>query len=74
MMHTGNLETLQNAIGHYGTINLALGNTNLEPRLRPNGFGPKLNLTAPEVNAIIAFLRTLSGTNLYVDSKWSNPF
>lgn len=74
MMHTGNLETLQNAIGHYGTINLAAGNTNLDPRLRPNGFGQKLNLTAPEVNALIAFLRTLSGTNLYVDSKWSSPF
>lgn len=74
MMHTGNLVTLQNAIGHYGTINLAPGNTNLDPRLRPNGFGQQLNLTAPEVNALIAFLRTLSGTNLYVDSKWSSPF
>lgn len=74
MMHTGNLATLQNVIGHYGTINLAPGNTNLDPRLRPNGFGQKLNLTAPEVNALIAFLRTLSGTNLYVDSKWSSPF
>lgn len=74
MMHTGNLATLQNVIGHYGTINLAPRNTNLDPRLRPNGFGQKLNLTAPEVNALIAFLRTLSGTNLYVDSKWSSPF
>lgn len=74
MMHTGNLATLQNVIGHYGTINLAPGNTNLDLRLRPNGFGQKLNLTAPEVNALIAFLRTLSGTNLYVDSKWSSPF
>jgi cytochrome c peroxidase len=74
MMHRGNLETLQTVIGHYGTINLAPGNTNLDPRLRPNGFGQKLNLTAPEVNALIAFLRTLSGTNLYVDSKWSSPF
>ncbi len=74
MMHTGNLETLQTVIGHYGTINLATGNTNLDPRLRPNSFGQKLNLTAPEVNALITFLRTLSGTNLYVDSKWSSPF
>jgi cytochrome c peroxidase len=74
MMHTGVITTLQVAIGHYGTINLAPGNTNLDPRLRPNGFGQQLNLTAPEVNAVIAFLRTLSGTNVYVDSKWSNPF
>jgi len=74
MMHTGVITTLQAAIGHYGTINLAAGNTNLDPRLRPNGFGQQLHLTAPEVNAVIAFLRTLSGTNVYVDSKWSNPF
>jgi cytochrome c peroxidase len=31
-MHTGNLATIQNVIGHYGTINNA-GNTNLDPRL-----------------------------------------
>jgi cytochrome c peroxidase len=74
MMHTGVITSLQAAIGHYGTINLAPGNTNLDPRLRPNGFGQQLHLTATEVNAVIAFLRTLSGTNVYTDSKWSNPF
>ncbi|MES2747743.1 MAG: cytochrome-c peroxidase, partial [Bacteroidota bacterium] len=74
MMHTGVITTLQAAIGHYGTINLAPGNTNLDPRLRPNGFGQQLHLTAPEVNSVIAFLRTLSGSNVYVDSKWATPF
>jgi cytochrome c peroxidase len=73
-MHTGNLATIQNVIGHYGNINLAPGNTNLDPRLAPNGFGQKLNLTAPEVNALVAFIQTLSGTNVYVDTKWSTPF
>ncbi|WP_158729816.1 MULTISPECIES: cytochrome-c peroxidase [unclassified Flavobacterium] len=73
-MHTANLNTLQNVIGHYGTINLATGNTNLDPRLRPNGFGQKLNLNASEVDALIAFLKTLTGTNVYVDTKWSTPF
>lgn len=74
MMHTGNLVTLQNVIGHYGSINLAPGNTNLDPRLRPNGFGQQLHLTATEVNSLIAFLRTISGTNVYTDAKWSSPF
>ena len=74
LMHTGNLATIQNAIGHYGTINIAPGNTNLDPRLRPNGFGQRLNFTAPEVNGLIAFLRTLSGTNVYTDIKWGSPF
>lgn len=74
LMHTGVFTNLQTVIGHYGTINLALGNTNLDPKLRPNGFGQQLNLTAPEVNALMAFLKTLSGSNVYVDSKWSDPF
>ena len=74
LMHTGNLLTLQNAIGHYGTINIAPGNTNLDPRLRPNGQGQKLNFNAQEVNGLIAFLKTLSGTNVYTDKKWGNPF
>jgi len=74
LMHTAAIKTLQAAIGHYGTINLAQGNTNLDPRLRPNGFGQKLNLNAQEVNSVIAFLGTLSGTNVYTDVKWSNPF
>ena len=74
MMHTGNLATLQNVIGHYGTINIAPGNTNLDPRLRPNGFGQQLHLTATEVNALTAFIKTLTGTALYTDPKWSSPF
>lgn len=74
LMHTGNVTSLQNAIGHYGNINLALGNTNLDPRLVINGQGQKLNLTAQEVTSVIAFLKTLSGANIYSDSKWSNPF
>lgn len=74
MMHTGVIATLQAAIGHYGTINIAPGNNNLDARLRPNGIGQKLNLTAPEVNALIAFLQTLTGSNVYTDAKWKSPF
>lgn len=74
MMHTGNLATLQTAIGHYGTINLAPGNTNLDNKLVVNGQGQKLNLTAQDVNSVVAFLKTLSGSNVYTDTKWSNPF
>lgn len=74
MMHTGVIISLQQAIGHYGTINIAPGNTNLDPRLMPGGVGQQLNLTATEVNAVIAFLKTLSGTDVYTNTKWSNPF
>jgi cytochrome c peroxidase len=74
MMHTGALKTLQNVIGHYGNISIAPGNNNLDQRLRPNGVGQKLQLTANEVDAMVAFLKTLSGTNVYTDVKWGNPF
>ena len=74
MMHTGSFATLQNVIGHYGTITIAPRNTNLDPRLTPNGFGQQLNITATEVNALTAFIKTLTGTNVYVDPKWSSPF
>jgi cytochrome c peroxidase len=75
MMHTGVITTLQAAIGHYGNLtNAAQVNTNLDPRLKPNGFGQQLHLNAQEINAVIAFLKTLSGNNVYSDVKWSNPF
>lgn len=74
MMHTGVLPTLKQAVGHYGSIKIASGNTNLDPKLKPNGFGQQLHLNANDVNAVVAFLKTLSGTNVYVDKKWSNPF
>lgn len=74
LMHTAGISNIQTAIGHYGNITIAPGNTQLDPRLRPNGFGQKLNLTATEVNAVIAFMNTLNGVNVYTDKKWSNPF
>ncbi|AUX17594.1 hypothetical protein [Flavobacterium columnare] len=75
MMHTGIITTLQAAIGHYGNLtNAATNNPNLDNRLKPNGFGQQLNLNTTEVNAIIAFLKTLSGTSVYTDPKWATPF
>jgi cytochrome c peroxidase len=75
MMHTGANQTLRAVLNHYNTINLNQNqNPNLDPRLAPNRIGQNLNLTETEINALIAFLQTLSGTNVYVDKKWSNPF
>lgn len=74
MMHTAVFITLQTLLGHYGNINIAPGNNRLDPRLRPNGVGQKLNLSATEVNAVVAFLGTLSGTDIYTNQKWSSPF
>jgi len=75
MMHTAVIIDLQASIGHYGTlVNAAINNSNLDPRLKPGGRGQQLNLNATEVNAVIAFLKTLSGTDVYTNKKWSNPF
>ncbi|MGK4567961.1 cytochrome-c peroxidase [Flavobacterium sp. 3HN19-14] len=72
-MHTA-LPTLQAVIDHYNNITLAPGNTNLDPKLRPNGFGQKLNITPAENAALIAFLKTLDGADVYTNAKWSSPF
>ncbi len=75
MMHTGVISSLQAAIGHYGDLsNAAANNPNLDPRLKPNGRGQQLNLRNTEMNALIAFLKTLSGSDVYTNPKWSNPF
>ena len=75
MMHTGVITSLQAAIGHYGDLsNAAANNPNLDPRLKPNGRGQQLNLRSNEVDAVIAFLKTLSGSDVYTNTKWSTPF
>ena len=75
LMHTAGITSIEAAIRHYGNINIAPGNgQRLDPRLRPNGFGQQLNLTNDEVNAVVAFINTLSGNNVYTDRRWANPF
>jgi len=73
-MHIGLSDNLVTVLGHYNDVAFSVNNNNLDPRLRPNGIGQQLNLTIEERNAVIAFLRTLGGTNIYTDIKWSNPF
>ena len=74
MMHTGALRSLSAVINHYNTINLNPRNTNLDPRLRPGGNAQNLNVTEAEIAAIVAFMQTLGGNNVYINKKWSNPF
>jgi cytochrome c peroxidase len=72
-MHIGVSNTLATVLNHYNSITIN-GNTDLDPRLRPNGIGQQLNLTTDERNAVIAFLRTLTGSDIYTNQKWSDPF
>lgn len=72
-MHIGVSNNLATVIDHYNEINIA-GNTNLDPRLTPGGNPQQLNMTQQEKDDVIAFIRTLAGTNVYINDKWANPF
>lgn len=71
LMHSGALNSLDEVMAHYNVIE---GNRNLDRRLRPNGVLQNLAMTTAEVEAVKTFLMTLSGTQVYVDERWSNPF
>jgi cytochrome c peroxidase len=74
LMHTGQFTSLEDVIGHYNNIPTNRANNNLDNRLRADGIPNKLNLTATEVAQLVAFIKTLGGSNVYTDKKWSNPF
>lgn len=84
-MHDGRFATLEEVIEFYnsGVVN----HPNLSPALRqpvgpppPPGTPPtlggprRLNLTATDKAALLAFLRTLTDTSVTTDPKFSDPF
>lgn len=71
-MHTGFFRSLNAVIDHYNAI--SGDNTNLDPRLRPGGRLQQLALNDTEKQALVAFLQTLSGRDIYTNVKWGNPF
>ncbi len=73
LMHNGAFASLESAVLHYDDLSSNL-NPQLDPRLRPAGNPQKLNMTQQEVDAVVAFLKTLTGNSVYVDKKWSDPF
>jgi len=70
MMHSAVFSTLEQVIDHYNNIPKEARTEKLDNNLRLRS----LNATPEEKKAIIAFLKTLTGKNIYVDKKWSNPF
>ncbi len=75
LMHDGSLTTLLQVINHYNAIPNQAANTNLDNRLNPPGPGLQiLGLTDNEKDALQAFLKTLTGSAVYTNEIWSNPF
>ena len=71
-MHTGEFTTLEAVLNHYDEI--PGGVTGLDQRLRPRGQPQRLNLTDQERAEVVAFFRTLTGNQLFTDTRWSDPF
>ena len=74
VMHTAVPVTIRQVLNHYNSIAAAPRNTNLDPRLKPNNIGQNLQMTPAETDAMVAFLRTLTGKDVYTNKKWGSPF
>ena len=72
-MHDGRVATLDAVVEHY---NSGVQNSpTLDPRLRTPGGQPlRLNLSAAEKAALVAFLETLTDGSIATDPRWSDPF
>lgn len=73
-MHDGVLKTLLGVVNHYNQVPNVPGNTNLDPRLNPGGSPQNLGLNQQQKDALVAFLSTLTGKDVYTNPKWSDPF
>jgi cytochrome c peroxidase len=72
LMHNGNFTSALQVINHYNAVPQNPQNPNLDQRLQ--GPGGNLNLNTTQKDALVAFLKTLTGSNVYTDPKWSDPF
>jgi cytochrome c peroxidase len=72
-MHDGRFATLEEVVEFYnsGVVN----HPNLSPPLRgPGGTPRRLNLTAAQKQALVAFMKTLTDTSVTTDPKFQDPF
>jgi cytochrome c peroxidase len=73
-MHDGRFTNLEQVVEFYNSG--VVFNVNLSPPLRAPGGNSalRLNLTTAQKSALVAFLNTLTDTNLVNDAKLSDPF
>lgn len=77
-MHNGSFNTLLEMVEHYNSIDMT-NQQLLDPLLfdsvGPNGpIGQQLQLSESDKTALINFLKTLTGNDIYTNPKWSDPF
>lgn len=73
MMHDASARTLEEMVRITNNLDRDPRNTNLDP-LYQGEFDVRGNVSNHERDALIAFLHTLSGQNVYTDERWSDPF
>ena len=80
-MHDGSMATMREVLDHYDDIPVPEQEPlrtefldTIDPQLIEFGIPVQLVLTDIEKAQIEAFLRTLTGSNVYTDEKWSDPF
>ncbi|MEM9329365.1 MAG: cytochrome c peroxidase [Bacteroidota bacterium] len=74
LMHNGAFADLASVIEHYDRIENNASNTNLDRRLGGGNRMQNLQLSDEEKEALVAFLETLTGSSIYSDLKYSDPF
>lgn len=72
-MHDGRFATLEEVVEHYNS-GIKLGPALDNNRLAPNGVPLRLNLSADDKAALVAFMKTLTDNTLTTDAKFSDPF
>jgi len=72
-MHDGRFATLEQVVEHYNSGIQA--HPNLSGILKDaNGDPVKLNFSAAQKNALVAFMKTLTDNSVATEVRWSNPF
>lgn len=77
LMHNAQFTDMVSVIEHYAHLgdNLSISEiAQLDTRFRVGANAQVLNLTSDDVTDMVNFLKTLSGTDMYVNEKWSDPF
>jgi len=74
MFHGGTAGNIIGIKAHYNFREFDARNNNLDPRMTPGGKPQFLDITAEEQRQLFAFLQRLTGSDVYVNEKWSDPF
>jgi cytochrome c peroxidase len=74
MTHTGNFLEFTTIVEHYNEVIPDVNNRTVDGRLVRGLTSVKLELTSTERADLEAFIKTLTGNNIYTNERWSSPF